>query len=139
MVDYVLSIDKFEQQCVVLKGMLQSPRLKDHAQTIGIHPSLSNNAIYEHKCLESIKKLYKQAGKCDEQQQFTDILEVDLVSNPEGFTDNIPIYPRTSTPVKKPSARKELYMFTRLLFREDRKSNRYIRLLFREDRKSNLI
>ena len=35
-IDYVLSIDTFEQQCVVLKGMLQSPRLKDHVQTIGI-------------------------------------------------------------------------------------------------------
>ena len=36
MIDYFLSIDKFEQQCVVLKGMLQSPQLKDHVQTIGI-------------------------------------------------------------------------------------------------------
>ena len=35
-IDYVLSIDTFEQQCVVLKGMLQSPRLKDHVKTIGI-------------------------------------------------------------------------------------------------------
>ena len=66
-IDYVISIDTFEQKCVVLKGMLQSPRLKDHVHTIGIHPSLSNNTIYEHKCLENIKKLYKQAGKCDNQ------------------------------------------------------------------------
>ena len=56
-IDYVLSIDIFEKQCVVLKGMLQSPRLKYHVQTIGIDPSLRNNAIYEHKCLENIKKL----------------------------------------------------------------------------------
>ena len=35
-IDYVLSIDTFEQQCVVLKGMLQSPRLKYHMKTIGI-------------------------------------------------------------------------------------------------------
>ena len=35
-IDYVLSINKFEQKCVVLKGMLQSPRLKYHLQTIGI-------------------------------------------------------------------------------------------------------
>ena len=54
-IDYVLSIDTFEQQCVVIKGMLQSPRLKDHVNTIGIHPSLSNNAIYEYKYLENIK------------------------------------------------------------------------------------
>ena len=86
--------------------MLQSLRLKDHVQTIGIHPYLSNNAIYEHKCLENIKILYKQAGKCDDQQQFKDIIEAAMVSTPEGFTDNIPIYPMTSTPINKPNARK---------------------------------
>ena len=67
-IDYVLLIDTFEQQCVVLKVMLQSMRLKYHVQTIGIDQSLSKNALYEHKCLENIKKLYKQAGKCDEQK-----------------------------------------------------------------------
>ena len=34
-IDYVLSIDKFEQHCVVLKGMLKSSRLKYQAETIG--------------------------------------------------------------------------------------------------------
>ena len=58
-IDFVILIDKFEQQCVVLKDMLQSPRLKYHVKTIGIDKSLSNNAIYEEKCLENIKKLYK--------------------------------------------------------------------------------
>ena len=113
-IDYVLSIDTFDQQCVVLKGMLQSPRLKDHIHTIGIDQSLSNNALYEHKCLENIKKLYKQAGKCDEQQQFKNILEADMVSTPEGFTNEIPISPMTSTPVKKPRARKSLCLFTNI-------------------------
>ena len=84
--------------------MLQSPRLKYHVRTIGIHPSLRNNAIYEHKCLETIKILYKQAGKCDDQQQFKDIIEVAMVSTPEGFTDTSPISPMKPTPVKKPSA-----------------------------------
>ena len=79
----VLSIDIFEQQYVVLTGMLQSPRLKDHVHTIGIHPSLSNNTIYEHKCLENIKKIYKQSGKSDDRQQCKDILDTDTVSNPE--------------------------------------------------------
>ena len=51
----ILSIYAFEQQCVVLKFMFQSPRLKYHVHTIAINPSLSNNAIYEHKCLENIK------------------------------------------------------------------------------------
>ena len=67
-IDSVLSIDTSEQQCVVLKSMLQSPRLKDHVHTIGIDQSLSKNAIYEHKCLENIKNIYKQAGKWNNQQ-----------------------------------------------------------------------
>ena len=54
-IDYIISIDTFEQQCVVIKGMLQSKRLKYHVQTIGIDPSLSKNTINEHKCLENIK------------------------------------------------------------------------------------
>ena len=56
-IDHFISIDKFEQQCVVIKGMLQSPLLKDHVHTIGIDQSLSNNAIYEHKCLENQKNI----------------------------------------------------------------------------------
>ena len=99
-----LSIDKFEQQYVVLKGVLQSLRLKYHVHNIVIHPSLSNNAIYKHKYLENIKKLYKQAGKCDVQKQFKDILEAAMVSTPEGLTDNSPVSPMKPTPVKIPSA-----------------------------------
>ena len=57
-IDYIILIDTFEQQFVLLEGMLQSRHLKDHVQTIGIEPSLSNNALYEHKCLQNIKKLY---------------------------------------------------------------------------------
>ena len=105
-VDYVLSTNIFKQQCVVLKGMLQSPWLKDHLKTIGIHPSLRKNAIYEHKCLESIKTLYKQASRYDGQQQFKYILEGVMVSTPEGFPNNSPISPMNTTPVKKRNARK---------------------------------
>ena len=38
-----------------------------------------------------------------------------MVSTPEGFTDNSPISTMTSTPVKKPSARKPLCLFTYVL------------------------
>ena len=38
-----------------------------------------------------------------------------MVSTPEGFTNNGPISPRTSSPVKKPSAQKSLCMFTNVL------------------------
>ena len=53
-IDSVLSFYTFEQQYVVLKGMLQSPRLKDHVHTTGIDQSLSKNYLYEHKCLQNI-------------------------------------------------------------------------------------
>ena len=35
-IEYILSIDTFGQQCVMIKGMLQSPRLEYHMKTIGI-------------------------------------------------------------------------------------------------------
>ena len=59
-IDYFLSIHTFEQKFVLIEGMLKSLRLKYHVQTIGIEPSLSNNAIYEHKCLENIKNYTKK-------------------------------------------------------------------------------
>ena len=36
--------------------------------TIGVDQSLSNSTIYEHRCLENIKKLYKSVRKFDDQQ-----------------------------------------------------------------------
>ena len=37
---YILSIDTVEQYFFVIKGMLQSPRLKNHMKTISINQSL---------------------------------------------------------------------------------------------------
>ena len=51
----ILSIDTFEQQCVVIKGMLQSPRLEDHMKTIGVYRSLCNRSYFKHKFLNNIK------------------------------------------------------------------------------------
>ena len=65
--------------------------------------------------LKTLKKLYRQSGKCEDQKQFKDIIESAMVSTPEIFNDNSPISPRTSTPVKKPSAQKSLCMFTNVL------------------------
>ena len=115
-IDSVLSIGTFYQQFFVLKNIFQSLQPKDHVQTIGIHPSLSKNVIYEQKYPENIKKLYKQAGKCDDQQQFKDILEASIFSTPERFTDNSPISPMTSSLFKKPLAQKSLCMFTNVLY-----------------------
>ena len=38
-IDSILSINTFEQKCVVIKCMLQSSRLEDHMKTIGIDQS----------------------------------------------------------------------------------------------------
>ena len=114
-IDSVLSIDTFEQKCVVLKGTLKSPWLKGHVQTIVIDRYFSYNTIYEQKCLENITKLYKQSGYCDDYQQFKDILEATMVSTTGKITNNSTISSSTSTPVKKPSARKLLCMFTNIL------------------------
>ena len=114
-IDSVLLIDTFEKKCVVIKCMLQPLRLKDNVKTIGIEQSLRKNYIYEHKFLQNIKNVYKHAGKCDDQQQFKDIIEAAMVSIPEGFTNNSPISPMTSTPFNKPSARKSQYLFTNIL------------------------
>ena len=63
--------------------MLQSPRLRVHMNTICIDQSSSNNALFEHKCLNNLKKIYQHAGKWDDQQTFKDILEADMVSTLE--------------------------------------------------------
>ena len=115
-IDYVLSIDTFEKKCVVLKYMLKSPRLKDHVKTIGIDQSLRKNALFEHRFLQNIKKLYKHSGKCDNQQHFKDILNSTMIYTSEVFTNNSPISPTTPTPVKKPSCRKLLCLFTNILY-----------------------
>ena len=64
---------------------------------------------------EQHKKIYQHAGKCDDQQNLKDILEADLLSTQEGFTDNSHIVHMKSTPVKKPSTRKSLCLFTNIL------------------------
>ena len=106
----------FEQQYVLLKGMLQSLRLKYLMKIIGIDQSLRNSDLFEHRCLQNINKLYQHAGKCDDQQQSKNVFEAVMVYTPEVFTDNIPRSPMNPTPVKKPSARKSLFIFTNILY-----------------------
>ena len=112
----VISIDKFEQKYVVIKIMFQSPRFKDHMNNIGIDQSLINCALFEHRCLQSINKLYHHYGKCDNKQPFKDILETAIVSTPKGFTNNSPRYLMNPTPIKKQSARKSLFLFINILY-----------------------
>ena len=76
--------------------------------TIGVNQSLSNSRIYEHVCLENIKILYKNYGKCDDQQHYKAILESEMVSTSEGGTVNITIPSIQYVTVKKTSSRKPL-------------------------------
>ena len=114
-IDSILSIDTFEQKCVVIKCMLQSSRLEDHMKTIGIDQSSFTRSSFEHRYMNNIKTIYQHAGNCDDQQNLKDILEADILSTPEGVTNNIPNVNLTSSPAKKPSARKPLCLFTNIL------------------------
>ena len=69
--------------------MLQSSRLEDHMKTIGIDQSFTRSS-FEHRSMNNFKKIYKHAGKCDDQQHLKYILEAALLSIPEGLIDNSP-------------------------------------------------
>ena len=68
--------------------------------------------MYEHRCLENIKKLYKYYGKCEDQQQYKDIIEAAMVPTPEGFTDNSPISPGQYMTVKSQAQKITLSIFS---------------------------
>ena len=65
--------------------------------------------------MNNIKKIYQHAGKCDDQQNLKDIIDAAILSTPEGVTDASPNVHMSSKPVKKPSARKSLRLFTNIL------------------------
>ena len=77
-------------------------------KTIGIDQSLCNRSSFEHKFLNNIKKIHQHAGKCDNQQNLKYIIDDTMVLTQEEVTYDSPSLPMTSTPVKKPSARKSL-------------------------------
>ena len=49
-----------------------------------------------------------------------------MVYNPEEVTDDSPSLPMTSTPVKKPSDRKSLYLFTNILNAKKKTAKRLV-------------
>ena len=53
-IDSILYINTFEQQCVVIKCMLQSSRLEDHMKTIGIDQSSFARSSFEHRCMNTL-------------------------------------------------------------------------------------
>ena len=78
-IDYILYIDTFEQQCILIIGMLQSPRLEYHMKTIGVDQSLCNRSSFEHKCMNNIKKIYQHTVKCDDQKNLENVLDADTL------------------------------------------------------------
>ena len=83
--------------------------------TIGLDQLLSKSDLYENRCLENIKKLYKSVGKCDDQQHYKAIIEASIVSTTELFTNNSKIWPVPYVTVKNSSARKSLRQLNELL------------------------
>ena len=84
-------------------------------KTIGIYQSLCTQSSFENKCMNNIKNIYQNAGKCDDQQNIKDIIYTAMLSTPQGVTDNSLNIPLTTTPDKKPSARKSPCLSTNIL------------------------
>ena len=81
--------------------MLQSSRLEDHMDIIGIDRSSFARSYFEHRFMNNIKKMYQHAGKCDDQRNLKDIIDAAILSTPEGVTDYSLNVHMTSKPVKK--------------------------------------
>ena len=79
---------------------------------------------FEHKWMNNIKNIYQHAGKCNDQQKLKDIIDDAILSPPDGVKDSSPNVHMTSTPVKKPSARKSLCLFTNILYVQPKTSKR---------------
>ena len=75
---------------MVIKCLLQSSRLEDHMNTIGVDLSSFARSSFEHRCMNNIKNIYQHAGKCDDQQNLKDVIDAAILSTPEGVTDNSP-------------------------------------------------
>ena len=82
---------------------------------IMVHQSLSNSALYEHRCLENINKLCRTTCECEYQQQYKSMIEKAMVSTSEVCTNNIPMTPNPFVSTRNPSAQKQLCQFTETL------------------------
>ena len=67
----------------------------------GVGQLLSISALYKHRCLESIKKLYRSTVKYDDQKKYKEVLESSKVSTLEIFTENIQMSCGPPATVKK--------------------------------------
>ena len=94
---------------------MQSEQLKTQMVSIRVDKSLSNSALYKHRCLLNINKLYTPTGKCEYQCQYKAMIESEIVPTPKGCTDNSTMTPNSSVSNKNSSARKLLHQFTETL------------------------
>ena len=67
----------------------------------GVDQSICNRSYFEQKRLNNIKEIYQHAGKCDYEQNRKDIIDVAMVYNPEGITDENYSLPMTKKTAKK--------------------------------------
>ena len=84
-------------------------------KTIGIDQSLCTRSSFEQKCMNNIKYINQDAGKCDHQQNLKNILDAAMAYNPQGVIDNSHNMTMASTPDKEPNAGKSLCLFTNIL------------------------
>ena len=99
---------------------------------------LRNCAMYKHKCLANINKLYTPPGKYNYQLQFKTITEASMVLTPEIFTYNSPMSPGPPMIVKKCIERKSLRLFTEV-FDVKKTAVRRARLYFPEELRSDPV
>ena len=92
--------------------------------------------MYEHRFLENINKLYKTAGKFEDQQKYKAIIEAALVSKTEGCTKKIPMAPNPYESTQNPGSIKPLLQFTETL---DVKHNTDVRGFFAAKAKRKAI
>ena len=90
----MILISKFNYQSIILVI-----KITQHIVTIGLDRSLSNSDFSEDTCFDNIKKFKKYSIKCDNQQQYKSILEVDMLYTPKVFINKIPISIGTSVPM----------------------------------------
>ena len=55
-----------------------------------VHTSSFTRSSFEHRCMNNIKKIYQHASKCDDKQNLKDSIDADILSTPEGVTENSP-------------------------------------------------
>ena len=84
--------------------------------TIGVDQYLTNSALYRYTFLVITKKVYKDAGSCDDVQRFKATIEPAMLSNPVMLTKNSTKEVSTSGITNKSSEKKPLCQISNLFY-----------------------